>query len=384
MSAETEPSVAAAPPRPSRFSRWLRAFDGVFVITVLVPTLLAAAYFGIVASDVYVSESRFLVRNPQRPAQSGLGALLQGTVFSRSQDDTYSVHDFIRSRDALRELEASVGMRRAYTARAIDFINRFPGLQPWDESFEALHRHYLNHVSIDYDTVSSISVLHVRAYSAEEAERINTQLLEMGERLLNNMNLRSRRDLIQVAEQEVALAEQRARTAAANLAAFRSERSVFDPDRQSALQLQAAARLREELLAAQSQLDQVRRVSPNNPQVPLLEQRVRALRQAAAEESARVLGRDAGLSAKSPAYDRLVLDKQFADRQLATALVALDSARSEAARKQLYLERLVQPNKPDRAVEPRRLRSVATVFVVGLLLWAVVSLVIASVREHTA
>jgi capsular polysaccharide transport system permease protein len=299
---------------------------------------------------------------------SGLGALLQGTAFARSQDDTHAVHDFVRSRDALLELDSTVGMRRAYSAPEIDFVNRFPGLQPWDDSFEALHRHYLNHVTIEYDAVSSISVLRVRAYSADDSARINTQLLEMGERLVNNMNLRSRRDLIQVAEQEVALAEQRAKMAASSLAAFRSERSVFDPDRQSALQLQAAARLREELLAAEGQLDQVRRVSPNNPQVPLLEQRVRALRQAAIDENARVLGRDAGLSSKSPAYDRLVLDKQFADRQLATALVALDSARSEAARKQLYLERLVQPNKPDRAVEPRRLRGVVTVFVVGLLL----------------
>jgi len=47
------------------------------------------------ASDVYISESRFVVKNPQRSAQTGLGALLQGTAFSRSQDDTYSVHDYI-------------------------------------------------------------------------------------------------------------------------------------------------------------------------------------------------------------------------------------------------------------------------------------------------
>lgn len=382
----TDSTVAPLPP-PAPPSRWRRLgsrLDAVFLLTVLFPTLLASVYFGLVASDVYISESRFVVRNPQRQVPSGLGALLQGTAFSRSQDDTHAVHDFVRSRDALSELDNTVGMRRAYSAPQIDFVNRFPGLQPWDDSFEALHRHYLNHVTIEYDAVSSISVLKVRAYSADDSARINTQLLEMGERLVNNMNLRSRRDLIQVAEQEVALAEQRAKTAAASLAAFRSERSVFDPDRQSALQLQAAARLREELLIAESQLDQVRRVSPNNPQVPLLEQRVRALRQAAIDENARVLGRDAGLSSKSPAYDRLVLDKQFADRQLATALVALDSARSEAARKQLYLERLVQPNKPDRAMEPRRLRGVVTVFVVGLLLWGVVSLVIASVREHTA
>ena len=382
--AHAAPPLLTPPAPPSRWQRLRSRLDAVFLLTVLLPTLLASVYFGLVASDVYISESRFVVRNPQRQVPSGLGALLQGTAFARSQDDTHAVHDFVRSRDALLELDSTVGMRRAYSAPEIDFVNRFPGLQPWDDSFEALHRHYLNHVTIEYDAVSSISVLRVRAYSADDSARINTQLLEMGERLVNNMNLRSRRDLIQVAEQEVALAEQRAKAAAASLAAFRSERSVFDPDRQSALQLQAAARLREELLAAEGQLDQVRRVSPNNPQVPLLEQRVRALRQAAIDENARVLGRDAGLSSKSPAYDRLVLDKQFADRQLATALVALDSARSEAARKQLYLERLVQPNKPDRAVEPRRLRGVVTVFVVGLLLWGVVSLVIASVREHTA
>jgi capsular polysaccharide transport system permease protein len=371
------------PAKPSLFKRVLRRLNGIFLLTVAVPTALAVLYYGTVASDVYISESRFVVRSPQRPAQGGLGALLQGTVFSRSQDDTYSVHDFIRSRDALQQLDGKLNIRQGYSQPEIDFVNRFPGLEWWDESFEALHRHYLKHVSIDYDTVSSISVLKVRAYSAEQAQKMNAQLLEMGERLVNTMNLRSRQDLIQVAEGEVKQAEDRAKAAAVALSRFRSERGVFDPDRQSALQLQGLARLREDLLLAESQLDQVRRVSPSNPQIPVLQARVTALRKAAAEESQGVTGRQAGLSAKSPVYDRLVLEKSFADRQLATTLAALDSARNEAARKQLYLERLVQPNLPDKAVEPRRLRGVVTVFIIGLLLWGVVGLIVASVREHT-
>jgi capsular polysaccharide transport system permease protein len=73
----------------------------------------------------------------------------------------------------------------------------------------------------------------------------------------------------------------------------------------------------------------------------------------------------------------------FAERQLATALAALESARNEAQRKQLYLERLVQPNLPDRALEPRRIRSILMVLALGLVLWGVVSLVVASVKEHT-
>jgi len=185
-----------------------------------------------------------------------------------------------------------------------------------------------------------------------------------------------------VAESEVRLAERRARETGAALSAFRSSRAVFDPDRQGMLQLQAVARLREELLAAQSQLDQVRRVSPTNPQIAGLEQRVVALRQAVNEESSRVVSGSGGLASKSPQFDRLVMDKTFAERQLAAALTALDGARSEAARKQLYLERLVQPNLADEALEPRRVRSMLVVLALGLLSWGVLTLLIASIREH--
>jgi capsular polysaccharide transport system permease protein len=340
--AQAQTQVLPEPP-PSRLRRAWRRLDRVFVLTVLVPTLLAGLYYGAVASDVFISESRFVVRSPQRPAQGGLGALLQGTVFSRSQDDTYSVHDYIRSRDALQELDSKLAFRKALSDPAIDRLSRFPALD-FDASFEGFYKHYQKHVAIEYDSVSSISVLRVRAFTAEDAKKVNELLLEMSERLVNNLNIRSREDLIRVAQVEVRNAEERAKTAAEAVSGFRSDRGVFDPDRQSALQLQAVGRQREELLAAETQLAQLR---------------------------------------QAPGYERVVLEKTFAERQLASALTALDSARNEAQRKQLYLERLVQPNRPDNALEPRRVRSILTVLVAGLLLWGVVSLVLASVREHT-
>jgi capsular polysaccharide transport system permease protein len=205
----------------------------------------------------------------------------------------------------------------------------------------------------------------------------------MGERLVNHMNLRSRRDLIEAAEGEVRLAEARSRDSAQALSSFRADRSVLDPERQGALQLQGVAKLREELLVAETQFDQVRSVSPDNPQIESMKQRVEVLRRAINEENAKILGKSGSLVTKSPAYERLVLERGFADRQLAAAMTALDAARNEAQRKQLYLERLVQPNLPDKAVEPRRIRGVATTFVLGLVVWGVLSLVVAGVREHT-
>jgi capsular polysaccharide transport system permease protein len=364
----------------SKFS--VIAKNKILWLTVIIPTILACIYFGLIASDVYISESRFVVRSPQRQSQTGLGALLQSTGFSRSQDDTYSVHDFVMSRDALKELDEQIGVRKLYSSKDADFINRFPGLD-WDSSFEAFHRYYQKRISVDYDTVSSISILTVRAFTADDAKRINDLLLKMGERLVNNLNDRSRQDLIKFATQEVAVAEEKAKTAALALSSFRTTQSVFDPDRQSAIQLQGVAKLQEELLATEAQLNQIRRVSPNNPQVASLANRVATLRNTIAAETSKVAGSGTSLTSKSANFERLVLEKGFADKQLASALTSLESARSEAERKQLYLERLVQPNLPDKALEPRRIRSIFMVFAVGLMAWGVVSLLVASVKEHT-
>lgn len=385
-SAVIEQTQAAPEPAPQPRRRRWRALAGLlrdpkFLLVVVLPTVLAAVYYGAVASDVYTSESRFVVRSPQRQQQGSLGALLMGNSFSRSTDDTYSVNDFMTSRDALRELDQKLKVRAAFEHENIDPVNRFPG---WDRdrSFEAFHKYYLDHVSINYDSTSSISVLQVRAFTAADAKNINELLLEMGERLLNNMNQRSRQDLIEAAERDVREAEDRSKAVAAELAAFRSDRAVLDPTAQGTLQLQGVAKAEEELASTETQLAELRQVSPNNPQVELLERRVQSLRTVVGQQNARLLGKQGGLASKAPAYDKLTLEKTFAERQLGAALAALDTARSEAARKQLYLERLVEPNLPDTALEPRRVRSVVSVLLVGLVTWCVLSLVVAGVREH--
>ena len=63
-------------------------------------------------------------------------------------------------------------------------------------------------------------------------------------------------------------------------------------------------------------------------------------------------------------------------------MVSLDQARNEAQRKQLYLERIVQPSMPDKSMEPRRIRGVLSTFLLGFILWGVLAMLFAGVREH--
>jgi capsular polysaccharide transport system permease protein len=362
-------------------AHWLKK-NIVLLLTVIVPTCAAILYYGLIASDVYISESRFLVRSPQHPMQGGfVGQLLQGSGITRSQDDTYSVHDYILSRDALHELDAKLGVRNAFTSKKVDLINRFPGLS-WDDSFEEFYRYYGKHVGIDYDPVSSISKLTVRAFTPQDAQRIDDLLLQMSESLVNTLNERSRQDLIRYAADEVKIATDKAAAAADALFAYRSKHAVFEPDKQAAIQLESVAKIQEELISTEAQLAQVQKLSPNNPQIAGLESRADTLRHAIGTEAAKVTSANGSFSARAPDFERLTLETVFADKQLGVALADLESARSEALRQQLYLERLVQPNLPDKAMEPRRIRSVFTVFLIGLIACGVVTLVVAAIREH--
>lgn len=369
---------------PKAIFRWLSGVNRLFILTVALPTLLSVLYFGLIASDIYVSESRFVVRSPQRQVAGGLGAILQSAGFSRSQDDTYTVHDYIQSRDALKELEKQFALSRALADGKVDVFSRFAGWDT-DNSFEALHRFYLKRlVSVELDGISAITVLRTSAFSASDAHRINEKLLELSERLINQLNERGRQDMIRFAQIEVDAAAEKARAAALAVSAFRTDKGVFDPERQSALQLQLVSKLQDELIATKTQLAQILGVAADNPQIASLRKRRDTLQQAIDAETSKVAGGRVSLSSQSAGFERLAMDRAFADKQLAGALTALEQARNDAQRKQLYLERIVQPSLPDMAVEPRRVRGVLATFLMGLIAWGILSLLLAGVLEHRA
>lgn len=360
--------------------RFLRK-NRLFLLCVAVPTAMATIYFSVIASDVYISESRFVVRSPQKPTISGLGALLQGVGFSKAQDDSYTVHDYVLSRDALKEIDRTLSVAKSYSDSSVDVFNRFGALD-MDNSFEALYKYYQKKVDIQQDTASSISTVTVRAYTAQNAFNINQKLLELSEGLVNRLNERGREDLIKSATAEVADAEKKSKTAATALSAYRNAKGVVDPERQATAQLQQVAKLQDELIATKTQLAQLKTYTPQNPQIQALELRARTLQTEMDLETNKVTGGDRSLANKAAEFQRYALDREFADRQLASALASLESARNEAQRKQVYIERIVQPNTPDIAIEPKRVRGILATLAMGLITWGILSMLLAGIREH--
>ena len=379
----TNPSVESDTSSAQGLVARIKGMNLLILFTVVLPTLLSTFYFGFIASDTYISESSFVIRGPEQQAATSLGMILKGTGFTRSQDDGYAVQVFILSRDALRALNERLDTRNAFSSKDVDIFSRFAGLEWWDDSFEALHKYYQKHVEVQLDNVSSVVTLTTRAFTNEDSFRMNQLLLEMSEALVNQLNERGRQDMIRFAAREVAEAEKQAKAAALMLARYRNEKGVIDPERQSTIPLQQIAKMQDDLIATKAQLAQLEMLTKNTPQIPALKKRAQFLEAEIEAESMRVAGGGRqSLASKAAEFQRLSLEKEFSDKQLAIALASLEQARNEAQRKQLYLERITQPSKPDMAMEPRRIRGVAATFILGLIAYGVITILIASIREH--
>jgi len=366
----------------SSLVRRVRGVDRLFLFSVVLPTLASTLYFGAIASDIYVSESRFIVRSPDKPAASGVGLLLKSAAgFSTAGDEIYAAQNFVNSRDALRAVDKGGAFRTAYTQAGISLFDRFDPLGI-SGSFEELYEYYLDKVTAAQDSESSIITLTVKAYSPRDAQHINQRLLDMAEATVNRLNERARSDLIRTSSKEVAEAKLRAQSAALALSAFRNREGVVDPEKQATVQIQMVSKLQDELIATQSRLAQLRSVAPSNPQIAVLQAQANSLSAAIDAEIGKVAGDRRSLSSRAAQYQRLQLESQFADRQLAVAMASQQDAENEARRKQAYVERIVEPNLADYPIEPRRIRGVLSTFVFALIVWGVLSMMLAGVREH--
>lgn len=351
------------------------------LILIVIPTVVSVIYFGFLASDVYISESRFVVRSPDKPAQSGLGVLFKGLGFSNAGDELSISREAVLSRDALRIINQQGAFEQAFRRDEISIFNRFDPFG-FEKSFEDLYQYYLKKVDLVQSSSTSVTTLKVRAYTPSDAQKFNTQLLAMAEDTVNKLNIRGRRDIIRYSEAEYGAAKDYARKTALALSQYRNQKQILDPEAQAATQLQMISKLQDELISSQSELRLLQNLTPQNPRIPVLQQKTGGLAGEIAAQLSELAGGRNSLATNSAQYQRLMLENQYADKQLAASMAALEQARNEARRQQAYVERIVQPNLPDYPEEPRRWRGILTTFVLGLVAWGIARMLLAGLMEH--
>jgi len=382
---EATTTIAGAGPRglSEAVTRFLRSLNIWFWAIVGLPTLIAGVYFFAIASDLYSSEVKFIVRGPNKAPVSAISAMLSSSAPAVSED-TFAVHEYITSRDAVRRLEREVDLRALLSRPEGDLITRFPGLWFWRKDFEQLYWAYQRFVSIDKDNNSGVTTLLAKAYRPEDAQRLARALLEFSEQLVNQLNERARQDAIGAFQREVNETEQQISHIQTELTAYRIQQNMLDPRTAALGPVELLAQMNAQQTNARAQLAELIKNSPSSPQIPLIQTRIASLDKLISEQRGKITGGNNSVATALTEYERLDVQKLLAEKTLASALTSLESAKLEAQKQQLYLETIAQPNLADYPLYPKRAISFATVVVSCLLAYGIAWLLIASVREHAS
>ena len=352
-----------------------------FLLFVVVPTALAGVYYFAIAADQYVAEFRFGLRSPA-PAPAAIAGLWPAAANSSAALDAAAIVQFIGSRAIVDRLDPQLDLRQMFSRRDADWPARLHLPAPTEE----LVRYWRRQVDAFDDTANGTVIVRVRAFTALDALVLAQSIAAASEELVNNLSARARRDTLRRAEEEAAKAEARLRTALARLREFRDAHGVIDPGKTAASTLELAGRVRDRLEQARAERATLRAyMAADAPSLKVIDARISSLEAELRALSAEVTvidPKNEALSQVMGAYEELDSDRRFAEASYQHALEALDRARSEADRQQVYVASFVPPSLPEEALYPRRLRSFGVVALLSFAVWGIGCLVLQSVRDH--
>lgn len=375
--AEAPPNIQNKSLRALRISPLLRRL----LLWVGLPTLAAVLYFGMLAADMYQSESKYTIQgsDSRSGAMDSLIGLLP-TGGGMSEHDARAVQEYILSRDVLSRLDREEGFIRHHQDPAIDWVARIPV----DATFEDAYHYYERLVDVRHDSQSGVSTLTVLATTAEDAQRFAHAILRYAEQMVNEMSERARLDRMGLALQEVSGGEQRLAKARQAILELQREGEEINPAESATAVFNIRTQLEGELAKTRAELRQLESfMKPESHQVQSLRQRIVSLEEQIQNENLKLVDpQSTSLSASIARFEPLVLEKEFAEKAYESALTSLELARIEAAQQHRYLATIVTPSVPDEPTHPERILGILTVFAVALGAFGIVSLFIAAVREH--
>ncbi|MGR3762464.1 sugar transporter (plasmid) [Roseobacteraceae bacterium NS-SX3] len=374
--------------RPAHLKPRHRGLIASFVLLVLAPLAAVVFYLFAVAEDQYLSTAGFTVRSQD---SSGANEILGGIASltgNATASDSDILYEFIQSQEMAEAVDARVDLRGHYS-------QHWPGdwaFALWPgATLEELVWYWQRVVGISYDSGSGLTEVQAVAFDPETAQAITRAIVEESQTRINALNEQARADAMRYAEADLAEAVERLKAAREELTRFRTRTRIVDPEADIQGRMGVMNTLQQQLAGALIEYDLLRgTVSPGDPrltkaqqQIDVIRERIDIERQTFASDNTDTGAVGEDYPSLIAEFERLTVDREFAEESYRAALTALEVARDEAARESRYLATYIRPTLAEEAEYPRRfvLSGLAGLFL--LLIWSIGALIYYSIRDRS-
>ncbi|KGJ06614.1 capsular polysaccharide transport system permease protein [Paracoccus halophilus] len=374
------PTVSSAYPRRRH---WLLLIS--FIVIVLLPAAIWGWYLWVRASDQYVSTVGFSVRKEEAtPAIDLLGGLAP-LAGSTGASDTDILYEYIRSQDMVEKIDEKLDLRGMFSR---EWPRDFVFAADPEDHIEDLTEYWQRQVKVLHDSSSDLITLKVSAFTPEDAQRIAAAVFEESSSKINDLSAIAREDTTRLTRAELDKAREELTRTRQAMTAFRMQSQIVDPEADLAGQMGVLSGLQAQLAEALVAHDLlVENARPTDQRVIQSQQKIDALRRLIEAERSKFGAAGQGPSGESYAqlmaeYEKLAVDREFAEGAYRAARVSYEAALAEAQRKSRYLAAHIEPKVAQSATEPDRLW--LFLMVTGMLLtgWSILALIYYSIRDR--
>lgn len=355
-----------------------------YILGVILPFVVISIYSVFVQSHQFESRASIMVQTADPMASSlpslEFGLLDLGGGGSEKQDAAL-ITSFIQSRRLFDELNESHKLVDHWRDRSVDWWSRLPSVADQDEKLNYYH----GMVAVKAEPDSGIMHLTVRAYSGEFAQQVLADIVSRSESFINKVSNDLAQTQVKFAEGELVKAHDRVKDAANNLITFQGKSDTLSPQAEAEASLQILGALQARKTALETELSTLRSyLQDNAPDVVATANRIQATQDQIERERKRQTGTtNEGLNRLLADYKEAELTAELSADLYKVGLQTLETARLEASRKGKFLVEIDPPNLPDEPRFPDSERDIMLAALALNILYFLVTLIGAAVREHS-
>ena len=345
--------------------------------------VVSAVYCFGVGRDRYQAMSEFVIKQPLPPASASttvLGSMQSSSVLSSLEDGRY-LQVYLKS-NAVKQavFPDPSAFKSTYAPQAPD---QWSGLRRDANEQEQL-AFFRQQLDVIPQELSGTIVLSTSAFTADDAYRLNSDLLKQSQRFVNEVNQSISADQQKFAEEQVAFAKTRLTTATNALEAFQDRYGQLDPLGEQTATTGFITGLESRLVDLKVEEASLRRQfrDPNAPEVAFVADQVRELERQIQEERQKAVGaggRD--LNKLATQASRLQGDVDFARESLSSAMRAADNSRMESQRQLKFIVMLSKPQMPTGPETSWRWKAFLSCLGVLIVVWGVGGFMLTALRR---
>jgi len=359
-----------------------------FLFLAVIPFVATVAYLFTVAEDQYHSIAGFTVRSQEQGGANELLGGLADFAGASTASDSDILYEFIQSQEMVQAVNNAIDLRAHYSQYwPNDWV-----FSIWnDATQEDLIWYWNRMIGVSYDSSTGLIEVQVKAFDPQMAQAISREIVAVSQARINELNLQAREDAMGYAQDDLDEALERLKNAREAMTEFRTSSQIVDPETDIQTRMGVMTSLQQQLASVLVEFDLLRgTTSENDPRLREAQQRIEVIRDRIAIERRNFASSSTetgGVSQDYPSliadFERLSVDREYAEQTYTAALTALETARDEANRQSRYLATYIKPTLAEASKYPQRLILTGLAGLFLLLFWSILALVYYSIRDRS-